>query len=721
MTGRRAVAAGVVVAVVALAVPGGALAQQTPTIAGVPTFTRDIAPLVVDRCATCHRPGGAAPFSLLTYADVRQRARQIAEVTKSRFMPPWKADPANGPFVGQPHLADDDIATIARWVEAGAPEGNPDELPPVPQWSDGWHLGAPDLVVTLPEPFILPAASTDVFRVFAVPLPIDRARYVRGIEFHPGNPRVVHHANMRIDRTDATRRLDAADPLPGYEGLIPRSALYPAGHFLGWTPGQIAPPVASELAWRLERGTDLIVELHMQPSGAVERVQPTIGLYFSDSPPKRTPSILRLGSQGIDIPAGESRYVIGDSYVLPVDAQLLAVQPHAHYRAKEAEGVATFPDGTTRTILHIRDWDFRWQHVFRFVEPMTLPRGTTLSMRYTYDNSAENPRNPRQPPTRVLWGQRSADEMGDLWFQLLADTDADRLLLNAQVQAKMTAEDIIGYETMLAGSPDDVELHDDVALLYLAAGRTDKAVQHFTASARLRPDSAQARYNLGTALTMSGDLQAAIGEYERALAIDPSYTKARSNLGDALAALGRFDEAVRQYLRAIDTDPMLPGPHNNLASVLVARGDIDGAHAHFAEALRLWPEYGEAKYGLGRVHRGRGETREAIGLFREAVALKPDWTPPIVDLAWLLATAPDAGLRRVDEAVRLAEGAVALTSRRDGSALDALGAAYASAGRFADAVAAAREALRVTGDEGLRSAIARRLALYENGQPYRSP
>ncbi|MCA1584365.1 MAG: tetratricopeptide repeat protein [Acidobacteria bacterium] len=700
--------------------PVAARAQESTAHAdSTVTFTRHVAPLIFDRCASCHRPGGAAPFSLLSYDDVRRRATLVAQVTKHRFMPPWKADAGNGAFVGQRHLSEAEVETIQEWVVAGMPEGDARDLPPTPTWSDGWHLGTPDLIVTLPEPFVLPASPADVFRIFALPLPVDRLRYVRGIEFHPGNPRVVHHANMRLDRTSSTRDLDAADPLPGYEGLMPRSAQYPDGHFLGWTPGQIAPPVDGSLAWPLRPDTDLIIELHMQPSGATERVQPSVGLYFSDRTPSRTPSILRLGSQGIDIPAGNPRYPIGDAYTLPVDVQLLAIQPHAHYRAREVEGTATLPDGSTRTLLRIGDWDFRWQHVFRYVEPVSLPRGTKLSMRYTYDNSAENPRNPRQPPTRVLWGQRSGDEMGDLWFQVLAETETDRARLNAEVTAKMTAEDIVGYETMLRGSPDDVELHDDVALLYLAAGRTDLAVEHFTASAKLEPDSAQAHFNLGTALTLAGDFDRAIAEYQRALALNSNYTKAMSNLGDALAAQGRVAEAVPHYLQAIERDPTMAVPHNNLGAALIANGDVAGAGVHFAQALRIDPAYGEARYGLGRVHRRQGALGDAARELRQAVVLKPGWAPPLIELAWVLATAPDAAVRDEAEALRCAEQAVTLTGGRNASALDALGAAHANAGHFAAAMSAARDAKRLTSDRSLIAEIDRRITLYEQEQPYR--
>src|SRR5207245_87181 len=173
-----------------------------------------------------------------------------------------------------------------------------------------------------------------------------------GLEFRAGNPRVVHHANIRIDKGGASRALDEADPGPGYSGLIARSADYPEGHFLGWTPGQVAPLLPKEFSWRLEPHTDLVVETHMQPSGRRENVQPSIGLYFSDTPPTRTPAMLRLGRQNIDIPAGDPQYVITDSYVPPVDVDVEAVQPHAHYRGSDTPGEGTLRDGPTTAPTH---------------------------------------------------------------------------------------------------------------------------------------------------------------------------------------------------------------------------------------------------------------------------------------------------------------------------------------------------------------------------------
>jgi Flp pilus assembly protein TadD len=551
------------------------------------TFTKDIAPIVFSACVSCHRDGGPAPFSLTTYDQVRRRATQIAQVTSSRFMPPWKIEPGVGHFVGQRTLTDAEIATIERWVKADSPEGDRAQLPALPPSAKGWLLGKPDLVVKPDAVFTLPAQQTDAFRIFAIRIPVTKRTYVTGIEFHPGNTRVVHHANIRIDQTDATRKLDEADPLPGYDGLMPRSAEYPEGHFLGWTPGQLAPLVAPELAWTLEPGSDLVVQLHMQPSGAVEDVLPEIGFYFTSREPTRIPTILRLGSQGIDIPPGEGRYVIRDSYELPVDVELLAVQPHAHYRAREIRGTARLPDGTTQTVMHINDWDFRWQHVYRHESPVALPKGTRLSMEYTYDNSADNPRNPELPPARVFWGQRSRDEMGDLWFQLLTKNEDDRRTLAIQIYNKMTTEDITGYETMLKVTPNDAELHDDVALLYLGMGMVNNAIRHFELSAALKPESAAAHFNLGTARAQGGRFQSAVESFGTALKLRPGYALAHGNLGRVLLAQGQVDEALKHLQEAVRLDAANPRSLLGLAEAQAARGAYDPAIELLERALKL--------------------------------------------------------------------------------------------------------------------------------------
>lgn len=660
-------------------------AQAVPPL--TPTFTRDIAPIVFARCATCHHDGGPGPFPLLNYAAVRQHASQIADVTRRRYMPPWKPEPeGSAAFVGSPRLTDREIDLIQRWATGGAPEGDPAALPPPPSITRGWRLGPPDLVVSPAEAYTLPAEGTDAFRIFVIPLPTTTLRYVKGLEFHPGNARVVHHANIRVDRTRQSRGFDDADPAPGYDGLIALSATYPDGHFLGWTPGQVPPLLPKGLAWRLEPGTDLVVELHMQPSGKLEAVRPEIGLYFGSDPPERTPAMLRLGRQSIDMAPGDAAYTIRDAFVLPVDVTVEAVQPHAHSRARQVRAVATRPDGSVEPILSITDWDFRWQDVYRLVKPLALPKGTTLSMTITYDNSAANPRNPWNPPRRVYWGQRSADEMGDVWFQVLARSARDLDALTAQFRPKVLAEDVIGYEREITRAPEDASLHDSAAMIYLELNDPVKALEHFAASARAQPGRASAHFNVGTALAMNRRTAEASAEFERALALKPDY----------------------------------PQAHNNLGSILLQQNDLPGARRHFEAALASEPGNAEAHRNLGAALRLTGDLPAAVAQYREAMRARPDWAAVMADLAWVLATTTNDAVRDAGQAIRLAERTVELTGRSDAGALDVLAAAYAAGGDFDRAVDTAEQAQRLAGKGPLADAVAARLARYRMRQPFRS-
>ena len=373
---------GIALVVAAMLVGTGAVAQRARLEADEPgvTFNSHVAPILFTHCAGCHRPGGVAPFSVLTYNAARQHARQIGVATESRYMPPWKSEAGLDKFIGQQQLTDDEIEIIRRWIAAGAPEGDPKQRPPLPRSNGVWQLGKPDLVVRTREAYTLKAEGADTFRLFVLPIPVDQSRFIAGVEFRPDNPRVVHHANILIDPTPQSRERNAQDAALGEQGLLPGSARYPEGHFLGWTPGQPDPLLPKGLAWRLDPGTDLVVQLHMQPSGKPEPIRFSVGLFFSAAPPERTPVMLRLGGQDIDIPAGERTYTTADSYVLPVDVEVLAIKPHAHFRARDVKGWATLPDGTRRSLIHIPDWDFRWQNVYRFETAPLLTKGTILRM-----------------------------------------------------------------------------------------------------------------------------------------------------------------------------------------------------------------------------------------------------------------------------------------------------------------------------------------------------
>jgi tetratricopeptide (TPR) repeat protein/mono/diheme cytochrome c family protein len=664
------------------------------------TFSRDIAPLFFAHCATCHRPGTAAPFSLLTYHDARPWARAIKQATSTRSMPPWKPEPGyGGPFLGDRRLTDAQIDLIARWVDAGALAGSPADLPPPPPGLDGWRLGAPDLVIEMPEPFLLRAAGDDVFRKFVIPIPISETRFVEGLEFQPAvrgagsssvpNPRVIHHANMRLDPTPASRTLDARDPEPGFDDVTPFDAQFPAGHLLGWTPGQDRPLVAEGMAWRLDAGTDLLLELHLMPSGQPEIVQSRIGLYFTDEPPTKTPFTIRLGKQDLDIPPGATDYRSRDRYVLPVDVEVHGIHPHAHYLAREVRARATLPDGTSRWLLYIEDWDASWQDYYFYAEPFLLPRGTELSMEFRFDNSAGNRRNPHFPPRRVAWGPRSSNTMGDVSMQVVARSAADREILAADRRPLEMAEDIVGFEIVLEAEPDNVTVHDDVARLYLLFGKVEEALAHFRESVRLQPGSPAAQYNVGTTLLQLGELDQAVAHFERALDLDPDYAPVHNNLGAALRSQGRLEEAILRFRRAVR-----------------ARPDDEDALYNLASTLTL-----------------RGEFTEAIALYRQVLGLLPDSPEPFAELAWILATQPEPSAADVQQAARLAGHAAQLTGRRDARVLNTLAAAHAAAGRFDEAAATARAALALLGPGGseLETAIRRLLDLYTEGRRYRRP
>jgi tetratricopeptide (TPR) repeat protein len=655
--------------------------------AGPVTFNRDVAPILFAHCTSCHRPGEIGPFSLQTYRDARQRMTLIADATKRRVMPPWKPEGPRGQFLDDRSLTPEQIDTIQAWVEQGGAEGAPSDLPPLPAYAQGWQLGTPDLVVTMPEAYTLRPDGADLFRTFVLPIPTARARYVQAIEFRPGNGRGVHHANIGVDRTRSSRRLDAADPEPGYVGGMVQDAAYPPGYMLGWTPGQQPRPSPDGMPWRLDAESDLVVQLHLQPTGRPEAIQVSVGFFFTDTPPIRAPLGLRLGSETIDIPAGERAYEIRDRYVLPVDAQLLAVQPHAHNLGREMIAEATLPDGSTRSIVTIRDWDFRWQDVYRYAHPVVLPKGSVVTMRFTYDNSASNPRNPFQPPHRIVWGQNTTDEMGDLWLQLVPARDEEFTALASDIAKKTRTEDIAAYTRVLESDPRNPLRHDAVAMLYLQDGRPQDAVTHFRESLRLNDQSAPTHYNLGLALSMLRQYPEATREFEAAVRLDPQHAEAHNNLGAMLHVAGRLDEAAAHYRRAVELRP-----------------DNAEAHSNFARLLML---------------QGKGD--EAVAQFDQALALQPEYVSALTGLAWIRATSASAQLRRPGQAVALAEKARQLSRGQDATALDALGAAYAALGEFDKAAQAVRLGIQVAAAAGidpLVSDMRLRLDGYLQHQPF---
>lgn len=387
--------------------PGSRAAEMK----GGVTFNKDIAPLVYRNCATCHRPGEVAPFPLLSYRDVSKRAELIRDVTGQRSMPPWKADPSSGHFADERILTDGQIATIARWVDAGTPEGDPADLPEPPRFALGWQLGEPDMVVKMTEPYELVDAGDDVYRGFVVPVKIPEGKYLKAVEYRPGNRRIVHHAVFTtLPHRTAQAKLASGDGKSFSTGLAPPGMLLP-GQLAFWTPGMVPVPLPEGYAAELPAGHDLILQLHLHPSGKTETEQSSIGLHFTDEKPRGRLQLMILNQSKIRIDPGDASYAVTATKTIPRDVELYGVFPHMHLIGRTVKLTATLPDGTTLPLLSIGDWNFNWQAYYRYATPLRLPAGTKIQGRFTYDNSENNPANPSRPPRRVTYGEQTTNEM----------------------------------------------------------------------------------------------------------------------------------------------------------------------------------------------------------------------------------------------------------------------------------------------------------------------
>lgn len=403
----------------------GGRGSQGRATSSSPTFTETIAPIVYANCVTCHRPGEVAPFSLLTYEDVVKKGKQIARVTEEKYMPPWHAVHGYGEFVGERGLTDVQIATIGTWVKNGMPRGDESKMPKLPVFPpDGWRLGQPDLILEMPAGFDLPASGPDVFRNFVVPTKLAEDKWVRGIEFRPSARKVVHHALFAQVTGGSLAARDGADGRPGFGGMGAVGVINDRGgsrSLGGWAVGATPTMFPEGFAALLPKGSDFLLQMHFHLSGKPETEKSLIGIYFADKAPQKNlfsvelPALFGVGA-GIDIPPGETRFAIRDSFTLPGEVSVYSAIAHAHYLAKEMKATATLPDGSTRPLLWIRDWDFNWQDTYVYKKPFTLPKGTRMDVTITYDNSADNPRNPITPPRRALWGEQSFDEMGTVGF-----------------------------------------------------------------------------------------------------------------------------------------------------------------------------------------------------------------------------------------------------------------------------------------------------------------
>lgn len=418
-----------------------------------PTWAADVAPILHRNCVECHRPGQVAPFSLLTHADAAKRARFMARAVKARVMPPWLPDGPGGAFLDERRLSEHDLDVLARWAEAGAPAGEMTSAPAVPAApAGGWALGQPDLVVRMRQPFTVPPGPGDTYQVFPVPFSLagvpaavlERARLpesdvlgVAAVEIHPGNPRSFHHADLWVDLTGTARQREAAEGGNGFTsfgtpGFPPAVSL--GGRVPGMTPRFLPPGIAASV---LPLSGDVVFQIHYRATGKPETDQSEVGIYFMREPVKRVMDSLLLRSFKLDIPAGEPAFVVEDTLEIPAECILMNVLPHMHLIAREVHAKLVNPDGTTRPLLDISRWNFKWQDRYVYREPILLAKGARIQCRWVFDNSAANRANPHSPPQPVQFGPNATDEMCALYLGVIPVNLAEVPLFAAARQKKL--------------------------------------------------------------------------------------------------------------------------------------------------------------------------------------------------------------------------------------------------------------------------------------------
>src|SRR5579883_1665760 len=582
------------------------------------TYSRQIAPILYKNCTTCHHPGGSGPFSLMTYDDARHWGQQVMQATQSRDMPPWLPEPGYGNFADNRRLSDADLRLIQQWVKTGMAQGDLADVPAPPHYETTWQLGKPDLVLKVERPYTLAASGTDVFRNFVLPYPLKQTHYIRALEIRPGAPQVVHHANLLIDRTASFRRAhpdDWRDGVPGMELEVDAGdAFDPDSHFLFWKPDTPVLLEPEGMPWRLDPGNDLILNMHLKPSGKPETVQAEIGFYFTNKPPVKQPMLLQLEDDAaLDIPPGARNFVVQDELKLPVDVEVLGVYPHAHYLGKDLQGYAILPSGEKKWLIWIRAWDIDHQSVYRYREPVFLPKGTVLHMRYTYDNSRDNEHNPSNPPVRVRAGNRSVDEMGHLWLQVLPVHQPDnapdpRYLLE---QAWM--------ESKLRKNPRDTIALFNLAGAYMGEGKNQEAIATYQRAETADPKDARVLTASGAAFEKTGNWQQAREAYEKAIALDGEQTNPRFDLARLELNHGNPERAEEQFRAVLQQNPEDAGAHSGLGLALLKEQNADAAQAEFQRALALNPQNAVALDGSAQLAIASGEPVRAASLLESAV------------------------------------------------------------------------------------------------------
>ena len=392
---------------VLVATVGVAVGSTPPeTRASAPSFSKDVAPLIFSKCAECHRSGAMAPMSLLTYEDARPWAKAIKHKVSRREMPPWGADPNVGVFANDPSLKQSEIDTIVAWADAGAPEGNRADLPPAPQFTEGWSIGKPDYVFKMQQPFQVPADGTVPYMYVTIPTNLKEDIWIRGVELKPSDRRVVHHIISDLVEGDGK----PADPTPKLTRDRTRKEV--GGGLGGLVPGRLYGLYEAGVARRIPAGADIVLQMHYTTIGQPVTDLTEIGVVLAKEPPAK----MRAGGGGqipnvsFAIPPGAANHEVIAKQTINRDTYLSTMYPHMHVRGKDVSYTIVYPDGKEEVVLSVPRYDFNWQLNYRLAEPKFMPKGSTLLVKAHYDNSPNNPFNP-DPAATVRWGDQTWEEM----------------------------------------------------------------------------------------------------------------------------------------------------------------------------------------------------------------------------------------------------------------------------------------------------------------------
>jgi len=405
--------------------PEGCTVKRRPAAAsGDVTYARHVAPILNKHCVPCHRPGQVGPFSLEGYEQASAWSHEIMTYSKRRAMPPWKPASNRDFYWNERRLSDDEIAALRNWHEAGAPPGDEKDLPPPPKIDPGWMLGTPDLVLKAEGGYVVGPKGRDEYRCYVLQNPFDEDKWVTAVEFKPGNLRAVHHIIGYLDRSGASEKKDAQDPLPGYKSNGSGPGIVPSGSLSGWAPGNMPRMLPAGTARRWRKGERIILETHYHRTGRPETDEGCeVGLYFAKEPVRKQLHVHMIANPFLFIPPGAVRHPVVASWTVPKDVHALDVMPHMHLLGREITVTATLPDGAKKELVAIKDWDFNWQETYQFRDMLPLPRGTKIRVEAFYDNSLRNANNPSNPPRPVRWGEQTTDEMCIAFIHFTNDSE----------------------------------------------------------------------------------------------------------------------------------------------------------------------------------------------------------------------------------------------------------------------------------------------------------